>query len=283
MNDLVLQGPGLDDAAVADWQARAGATGRHSLAPAVWRLTAFNPASGIVAAAQAAGLDAFALDRVRHRTDFRLLAMDMDSTLITIECIDELADFAGVKAEVSAVTEAAMRGELDFPGALRRRVALLKGLPESVFARVYEERLRLSPGAEPWLEFARAAGWTTLLVSGGFTYFTGRLQERLGLHHTLANTLEFEGGMLTGRVTGDIVDAAVKAARVRSACEALGCTVAQAVVIGDGANDLKMMAGAGLSVAFHAKPVVRAQAHVAVTRGGLDTLRWCFEDGLTSQ
>ena len=205
-------------------------------------------------------------------SSFKLVAFDMDSTLINIECVDEIAAAAGRKDEVAAITEAAMRGELDFPGALRRRVALLKGLPIGALDRVYDERLRLSPGAENLLAAARKAGWTTLLVSGGFTYFTERLRLRLGLDHTLANTLEVIDGKLTGEVLGEIVDASVKAARVKAACDALGCSPAQAVVAGDGANDLQMMRIAGLSVAFHAKPVVRREATLSINHAGLDAL-----------
>jgi len=277
MNDIVLQGALLDAAEAAVWQTRCQASDRRQLAPGVWRFPDATPGAGLVDQAHAAGLDAFSIDHPLRRKDFRVLAMDMDSTLITIECIDEIADLAGVKPEVAAVTAAAMRGELDFPGALRRRVALLEGLPAAALERVYEERLRLSPGAESLLAMARESGWTTVLVSGGFEFFTERLKRRLGLDHALANTLEISDGRLTGKVLGSIVDADAKANKVRLECAALGCGPGQAVVIGDGANDLKMMAGAGLSVAFHAKPVVRAQAAISVVHGGLDAIRWRFE------
>jgi phosphoserine phosphatase len=204
-------------------------------------------------------------------TDFGLIAMDMDSTLITIECIDEIADFCGLKAEVAAITEASMRGEIkDFKESLTRRVALLKGLDASALERVYEERLRLSPGAERMLEGARAAGLKTLLVSGGFTFFTERLKTRLGLDYTNANTLEIVDGKLTGKVHGEIVDADVKARTLRETCEKLGIDPTRAIAMGDGSNDLKMMAEAGLSVAFRAKPVVRQAASLALNFVGLD-------------
>lgn len=209
----------------------------------------------------------------RRLSDFRLVAMDMDSTLITIECIDEIADFCGLKAEVSAITEAAMRGEItDFNESLRRRVALLKGLDAGVLDRVYDERLRLSPGAERMLDGVRAAGLRTLLVSGGFVHFTEKLKARLQLDYTRANTLEIVDGKLTGRVVGEIVNADVKARTVQETCAAIGARPDQAIVMGDGSNDLKMMALAGLSVAFRAKPVVRAQAGVAFNHVGLDGL-----------
>lgn len=271
MKDLVLIGS-IHESAASEWQHRAGASAVVRLAPDAALLSGTQGDPALLEQAQSAGFDAFFRHPPLCATDFRLLAMDMDSTLITIECIDEIADMVGVKPQVAAITEAAMRGELDFPGALRRRVALLKGLQVEALDRVYNERLRLSPGAENLLAAARAYGWTTLLVSGGFTYFTDRLRQRLGLDHTLANTLEVIDGRLTGEVLGEIVDASVKATRVKAACEALGCSPAQAIVAGDGANDLQMMRIAGLSVAFHAKPVVRREATIAINHSGLDAL-----------
>jgi phosphoserine phosphatase len=202
--------------------------------------------------------------------DFGLLAMDMDSTLITIECIDEIADMQGLKPQVAAITEAAMRGELDFAQSLRQRVALLEGLPEQALQSVYDSRLQLSAGAQTLLDAAHTAGLHTLLVSGGFNFFTDRLQQRLGLRQTLANTLEVSQGKLTGRVLGDIVDARAKAACVRNAAQRLGLQPAQIISMGDGANDLAMMAESGVSIAFHAKPAVRAQARHAFNHAGLD-------------
>ncbi|GAB7525671.1 phosphoserine phosphatase SerB [Paraburkholderia sp. 2C] len=210
-------------------------------------------------------------------SSFGLVAMDMDSTLITIECIDEIADFCGLKAEVAAITEASMRGEIkDFNESLTRRVALLKGLDASALERVYEERLQLSPGAERMLAGAKAAGLKTLLVSGGFTFFTEKLQARLNLDFTRANTLEIIDGKLTGRVRGEIVNADVKARTLREACATLGIEPGRAIALGDGSNDLRMMADAGLSVAFRAKPVVREAASVAFNYVGLDGLLRLF-------
>ncbi len=232
----------------------------------------FSPAlrQTIEVAAHAAKLDATYMMGSQHLADYKLVAMDMDSTLITIECIDEIADMQGLKPQVAAITEAAMRGELDFAESLRRRVALLEGLDASALQRVFEERLRLSPGAERMLRAVQAAGLKTLLVSGGFTYFTDRLKPLLGLDFTRANVLEIVDGKLTGKVLGDIVDAEAKRATVEQVCATLGISPNEAIVMGDGANDLKMMGIAGMSVAFRAKPVVREQATVALNYVGLD-------------
>jgi phosphoserine phosphatase len=202
--------------------------------------------------------------------DFRLLAMDMDSTLICIECIDEIADFAGRKAEVAAVTASAMRGEIDWPESLRRRVAALKGLEESALERVYAERLRFNPGAERLIAAARRCGVKTLLVSGGFTYFTDRVRERLRLDYAYSNVLVAEGGKLAGTVTGALVDAQGKAGHVARLKGELGISAQQVLAMGDGANDLPMMAQAGTSIAYHAKPVVKASATYALDYAGLD-------------
>ncbi len=206
----------------------------------------------------------------RRIGDFGLLVMDMDSTLISIECIDEIADMQGLKPQVAAITEAAMRGEIDFAESLRQRVSLLAGLDQSALQRVVDERLQLSPGAESLLAVVQTAGIKTLLVSGGFTYFTEHLKPRLGLDYTAANTLEVADGKLTGRVLGDIVDASAKASWLKRVRTELNLRPAQVVAIGDGANDLNMMAEAGVSIAYHAKPVVRAQASHALSQVGLD-------------
>lgn len=270
MNDLVIQGPGLTPDNLQTLQRDTGAESVHTPRAGVARLRQVAEHGPVVPFCAAHRLDFTFLDRPLRLADFRLVAMDMDSTLITIECIDEIADMIGVKPQVAAITAAAMRGELDFPSALRQRVSLLAGLDEAALQRVYDERLRLSPGAENLLAAVQAAGLKTLLVSGGFTFFTERLQRRLKLDVTLANTLEVRDGKLTGQVLGAIVDADAKAAKVREVCAQIGCEPHQAIVLGDGANDLKMMALAGLSVAFRAKPVVQQQAHVALNHVGLD-------------
>jgi phosphoserine phosphatase len=228
--------------------------------------------SQIDIAAWAAKLDYAFIDRSHTLPDFKLVAMDMDSTLITIECIDEIADMQGLKPQVAEITEAAMRGELEFKESLTRRVALLKGLDASALQRVYDERLALSPGAENMLTAMQAVGMKSLLVSGGFTYFTDRMKQRLHLDYSHSNQLEIVDGKLTGRVIGGIVDGEEKKLTVERVCQELNISPKQAIVMGDGANDLKMMSIAGLSVAFRAKPVVRAQADVALNFVGLDGL-----------
>ena len=231
----------------------------------------------IDAACHAAQLDYALLPALLQWRDFGLLAMDMDSTLITIECIDEIADMQGLKPQVAAITEAAMRGEIEFNESLRRRVALLRGLDASALERVYDERLRLSPGAEHMIGAVKAAGLRTLLVSGGFTFFSDRVRERLALDHSHANQLEVVDGKLSGAVVGKIVNADEKKATVERVCNQFGVTPAQAIVMGDGANDLQMMRVAGLSVAYRAKPVVRAQADVALNFVGLDGILALFD------
>lgn len=206
-------------------------------------------------------------------SDFKVIAFDMDSTLINIECIDEIAAAVGKKAEVAAITEAAMRGEIaDFKESLRRRLALLAGTPASALDEVYRERLRLNPGAEVLVAAAREAGLKTLLVSGGFTHFADRVRERLGMDRATSNVLEIVDGKLTGRVVGEIVDGEEKRRQLLAMCADVGCSPQQAIAVGDGANDLPMMGEAGLSVAYHAKPKVREQAMVAIDEGGLDRL-----------
>lgn len=215
-----------------------------------------------------------------RKSEFRLLALDMDSTLVNIETLDEVAALAGKGTEVAAITEAAMRGEIaDYAESLRRRVAMLEGEPASLLERVYEDKMMLNPGAEALLVAARAAGWKTLLVTGGFTWFTDRLKVRLGFDFTRSNELGITDGKLTGRVTGPsggaIVDAQGKAHAVSEVCSMLGCPTRQAIAIGDGANDLAMMQRAGLSVAYRAKPTVRAQAHQTLDQSPLDgVLNW---------
>ena len=224
-----------------------------------------------------AGLDYSFMQEDKKLSDFKLLVMDMDSTLITIECIDEIADMHGLKNEVASITESAMRGELDFRESLTQRVALLKGLEASALQQVFDERLLLSLGAKELLAGAQAAGLRTVLVSGGFTFFTDRLRQQLTFDVARANELEIKDDKLTGRVIGPIIDASEKRHTVEMQAQALGVPTTAAIVMGDGANDLEMMSVAGLSVAFRAKPIVRAQADVALNFVGLDGVLFMFD------
>jgi phosphoserine phosphatase len=199
-----------------------------------------------------------------------LLVTDMDSTLISIECVDEIADFANIKPQVAAITESAMRGEIDFETSLRQRVGLLKGLDVAALEQVYEQRLQLNPGAEIMIKTLQQAGIKVALVSGGFTFFTERLKQRLGLDYTLANVLGEQDGKLTGEVVGDICGAQAKADFLHARCVELNLSPNQAIALGDGANDLLMMKEAGLSIAYHAKPTVQQQAATALNHSGLE-------------
>ena len=273
---LILQGLATTQATLQDIAALASPSGTRELSPHALRCDGVSDTElvrhAVEQAAQAAQVDATFIDAHATLADYSLLAMDMDSTLITIECIDEIADMQGLKPQVAAITEAAMRGEIGFADSLRQRVALLAGLDAHALRRVYEERLQLSPGAERLLAAAKAANIKTLLVSGGFTFFTDHLRARLGLDYSNANRLEIIDGKLTGRIEGAIVDAEAKRETVNLVCDELGIHASQAIVMGDGANDLQMMSIAGLSVAFRAKPVVRQQADVALNFCGLDGL-----------
>ena len=208
---------------------------------------------------------------------FKLIAFDMDSTLINIECVDEIADAAGRKAEVSAITEAAMRGEIvDYKDSLRQRVQLLKGVTVAQMRGVLDERLQLNLGAAALVKACQVSGMKTLLVSGGFTFFTDAVRDRLAIDWTRSNVLEIHNGALTGRMVdqdwGDICDGEEKRKMLLQTCALMGISPSQAIAMGDGANDLPMMREAGLSVAYHAKPAVRAQAMIAINEGGLDRL-----------
>jgi phosphoserine phosphatase len=248
-----------------------------ALSPQAFRFRNASPDKSVSAWCEERRIDHAFVPEGRRFADLKLLAMDMDSTLITIECIDELGALAGRKAEVAAVTAQAMRGEIDYPESLRRRVAAIAGLPENALLEVYEKRLNLTAGAEVLLTKCREHGVQVLLVSGGFTFFTERLQARLGIDHTISNTLEVKGGKLTGALVGRIVDADAKARKFLQVMNELKAKKEETVAIGDGANDLRMMAEAGLSVAFRAKPLVRAQAGCALDWCGLDAVVNLFE------
>jgi phosphoserine phosphatase len=275
--NLLLQGPGLTRPQVDELASLLGTKIIRSLKDNAFLLPDPPIRKSLDAWCDAHRADHAWIERRRRFADLELVAMDMDSTLITIECIDELGDLAGKKAEVAAITAQAMRGEIDYPESLRRRVQLLAGLQVAALEKVYQERLRLTSGAHELLTACKTHGVKLLLVSGGFTFFTERLKDRLGLDYTISNTLEIERNRLTGKVLGNIVDADAKAAKFLEVMKTLGIQKHQTLAIGDGANDLKMLAEAGLSIAFHAKPVVRAQADYALSYCGLDGVLNLFD------
>jgi phosphoserine phosphatase len=275
--NLVVQGPAFSKTEAEELAAMIDAGSMEKIAEHAYRLKKIKLTLSVEAWCEARRIDHAWMPERRRFSDLKLLAMDMDSTLITIESIDELGDMAGKKTEIAAITAQAMRGEIDYPESLRRRVALLAGLQESALERVYQERLRMTAGADALLAACKKHGVKLLLVSGGFTFFTERLKGRLGLDYTISNTLEIKHGRLTGNLSGDIVDAQAKAAKFISVLKEIRATKEQSAAIGDGANDLKMMAEAGISVAFRAKPVVRAQASCALNWSDLDGVVNLFE------
>ncbi len=272
--DLVIQAPDIGTPLIKHLAHLIGADAINALSAAqtqAFRLSPARERGGVAEFCADAGIDFGFVPAARRLQQVRLVAMDMDSTLIGIECIDEIADLRGIRPAVAAITQRAMRGEIDFRASLTHRVALLEGLEVSALERVYNERLRLSPGAERMLSGFTRAGARTLLVSGGFTFFTERLKARLGLDYTIANTLQIADGRLTGRIEGEMVDGQAKAdafARIGRELGGEGLTVA----IGDGANDLPLLSCADISVAYHAKPAVRAAATYAIDRCGLDAI-----------
>ena len=273
--DLVLQAPVIDAADVAAIAKATRANGIQALEATGCQALRL---SGAVASADVAemcarnGIDSAFVPSNRTRDRVRVVAIDMDSTLITIECIDEIADIVGIKPEVAAITASAMRGEVDFGESLARRVALFTGMPLTALQRVYDERLQLSPGAERMLAGFKAVGAKTLLVSGGFTFFTDKLTARLGFDETASNALEIVAGRLTGRIVPPIVDAQAKAARFATIRAHYAANGGIAIAIGDGANDVPMLEAADVSIAYRAKPIARARATHAIDHCGLDAV-----------
>ena len=270
--DLVIQGFDVETTDLKQLAKLSQASDIRRVTDEAFRLVGGKPHDEVPKLCAERRLDYAFVPQDRRLADFRLLVMDMDSTLITIETIDELADLVGLKKEVAAITEQAMRGEIEYNESLTRRVAVLKDLEEHALQRVYEERVKLTPGAEKLISTAQSVGIKTLLVSGGFTYVTDKLKERLKLDYAHANTLEIHGGKLTGVVIGDIVNADGKRAELLKVRDQLGICREQIIGVGDGANDLKFMGECGVSVAYHAKPIVRGQTTHAINYVNLDGL-----------
>ena len=277
MTTIILQGPALTEALAS--QVAEKLSGTLERMPDFYRLhTSRAPSFETVQSLRDVySFDINVLPDSFDPSQARLLVTDMDSTLINIECIDEIADFIGKKAQVAAITDAAMRGEINFEQSLTRRVELLSGLNASALDRVYEEKLRTNPGAERMIEGLHSRGVKIGLVSGGFTYFTDRLKTRLNLDFARANTLEIIDGHLTGKILGTIIGAEGKRAFLLELCREMNITAQQAVAVGDGANDLLMMNAAGLSIAYHAKTKVQAQAHTALNHATLEGILALFD------
>lgn len=270
--NLIIQGADIETGDLKQLAKLSGATAVEQISASAFRLRDGKPAPDIAAVCERAKLDFAFVPEERRLADFKLLVMDMDSTLITIETIDELADLVNLKPQVAQITEQAMRGEIEYNESLQRRVGLLKGLDESALKRVYDERLKLSPGAEILLAAAKKHGVKTLLVSGGFTHVTELLKPRLGLDYTYSNTLAVKDGKLTGDIIGRIVNADAKRDELLRISASLGVQREQIIGMGDGANDLKFMAECGVSIAYRAKPIVRGQTTHAINFGGLDAV-----------
>lgn len=248
-----------------------------------FRLRNIQQREGVADYCKAVELDFAFVDANQHLSDFKLIAMDMDSTLLAIESIDEVADMCQIKPQVSEITLKTMRGDISFEESITQRTALLAGLPSDALQQVYDERVQLSPGADIMLKKAKAVGIKTMVISGGFTFFTERIKTKLNLDYAAANTLEIKDNKLTGKLSGDILGREGKAEALQKVCNELGIQREQVIAIGDGANDLDMMATAGISIAYHAKPVVREKATYSINHVGLDGVIHLFNDNTTDQ
>ncbi|PTR08553.1 phosphoserine phosphatase [Nitrosospira sp. Nsp5] len=268
--NLIIQGSEIANHDLRELAKLAGANQIERITGEAFRLKNASRREHIAEYCAGADLDFAFVEQTAPLGDFGLVAMDMDSTLLAIESIDEVADMHGVKAQVSEITLRTMRGEIIFAESLRQRTALLQGLDQDALQRVYDERVQLSPGAEKMLQQMKSAGLKTMVISGGFTFFTDRIKTKLGFDYTAANTLEIVNGKLTGKVLGEIIGAQGKADVLKRVREELGLKREQVIAIGDGANDLRMLEEAGVSIAYHAKPIVQEKATYAINHVGLD-------------
>lgn len=275
--NLIIQGMEVENRDLRELAKLAGANQIDRITGQAFRLKNASRREYVAEYCAEAELDFAFVDPMVSLREFGLVAMDMDSTLLAIESIDEIADMQGIKAQVAEITQRTMRGEIVFAESLRQRTALLQNLDQDALQYVYDHRVRLSPGAEKMLQRMKSAGLKTMVISGGFTFFTDRIKSRLSLDYAAANTLDIQDGKLTGKVLGEIIGAHGKAALLNKVREELGLKREQVIAIGDGANDLKMMEAAGVSVAYHAKPVVQAKATYAINYVGLDGIVNLFE------
>jgi phosphoserine phosphatase len=268
--NLIIQGLEIANSDLRELAKLAGANHIERITGEAFRLENATRREHVAEYCADAELDFAFVEQTAQLSDFGLVAMDMDSTLLAIESIDEIADMHGMKPQVSEITQRSMRGEIVFAESLRQRTALLQGLHQDALQQVYDERVRLSPGAEKMLQRMKSAGLRTMVISGGFTFFTDRIKTKLNLDYSAANNLEITDGKLTGKVMGEIIGASGKAEVLKSVREKLGLRREQVIAIGDGANDLKMMEEAGVSIAYHAKPIVQEKATYAINHVGLD-------------
>jgi len=268
--NLIIQGLEINNSDLRELAKLSHADGIEQITGQAFRLTHAVHSDAIPDYCAEAELDFAFVDAATKLSDFKLIAMDMDSTLLAIESIDEIADMQQIKPQVAAITLQTMRGEISFEESLMRRTALLRGLHQDALQQVYDKRVRLSPGAERMLQLAKRSGLKTMVISGGFTFFTERIKTKLGFDYAAANVLEIEDNRLTGKVVGDIIGRQGKAQVLQQVCDELGLRREQVIAIGDGANDLDMLTAAGIGIAYHAKPIVKQQATYSIDYVGLD-------------
>lgn len=268
--NLIIQGLEINNSDLRELAKLSRADGIERITGQAFRLTHAIHSDAVPDFCAQAELDFAFVDAATKLSDFKLIAMDMDSTLLAIESIDEIADMQQIKPQVATITLQTMRGEISFEESLTRRTALLRGLHQDALQQVYDERVRLSPGAERMLQLAKRSGLKTMVISGGFTFFTERIKTKLEFDYAMANVLEIEDNRLTGKVVGDIIGRQGKAQVLRQVCEELGVRREQVIAIGDGANDLDMLTAAGVGIAYHAKPIVKQQATYSIDYVGLD-------------